>query len=195
MVQPRPRMHIERSSEMNTTRILFYLFPVCLVCGCGSISKDQQNVINCVARLGPYPVSRSTVIKDLNLMSLESERTGGRVPGGFMWFLESWNLPTGLEVKAFDSEYVGAMKINGWSIDDILNNPDRTPTSIDLGNIVQHNPERPPQNSFDRITVANARGKVLYDSAVSAEKETKPVDATARSPVVKPESPAPTHHL
>jgi hypothetical protein len=103
-----------------------------------------------------------------------------------MRFVESWSLPTGLVVKGFDSEYVGAVKIHGRSIDDILNIPDRTPVPTDLGNIVQYNPEYPPRNSFDRITVANARGKVLYDSAISANKKTnkKPVDATARSSLV-----------
>ena len=126
------------------------------------------------------------MIRNLNLKSLQSDRTGQRVPGEFMRFVESWSLPTGLVVKGFDSEYVGAVKIHGRSIDDILNIPDRTPVPTDLGNIVQYNPEYPPRNSFDRITVANARGKVLYDSAISANKKTnkKPVDATARSSLV-----------
>jgi len=35
----------------------------------------------------------------------------------------------------------------------------------------------------------------LFPSSVKPKAPNKPVDATARSPVVKPESPAPTHHL
>ena len=94
-----------------------------------------------------------------------------------MWFIETWTLPNGLKVTGWDSEFVGAIKINERSIDDILNNPDRTRTFSGTGDFIDPFPELSPRQFFKRVTVSTARDRLIFDSMDSrTEKDEQVMD-------------------
>ncbi len=92
-----------------------------------------------------------------------------------MWFTETWTLPSGLKLTGWDSEYVGEIRINERSIDDILNNSDRSRIQSGIGDFVDPFPEISLRNSFKRVTVATTRDRQIFDSADSGTKKDEQV--------------------
>jgi hypothetical protein len=135
-----------------------------MVCGCSTVLKEQQQVVDRASRIGRYPVSRDAMIKVFNLGAIHSERASGDVRGGQMWFTETWLLPSGLKATGWDSEYVGTLKINGHSIEDILNGTDRTWAFRGAGDFIDPFPELSPRRSFKRVTVSTSRDRLIFDS-------------------------------
>jgi hypothetical protein len=163
------------SSKMIRFLLLLSIIPMLLVCGCSTVSKEQQQVVDRVARFGRYPVSRAAIIKVFDLGAIHSERVSGGVRGGQMWFTETWTLPSGLKLTGWDSEYVGEIRINERSIDDILNNSDRSRIQSGIGDFVDPFPEISLRNSFKRVTVATTRDRQIFDSADSGTKKDEQV--------------------
>ena len=157
-------------SKIIPMRSLVSIAVLFAVCSCSSVSKDQKLVIDQVSLIHKFPVSRSTLTKSLNLDSIQSERIDGGVRGGHMWFIETWQLPTGTKVTGWDSEYVGAMKITERSIDDILNDPNRTLIPETPGDFINPFAGFPPRQTFKRITVSTALDKLIFDSMESKMK-------------------------
>jgi hypothetical protein len=153
--------------------LLLSIIPMLLVCGCSTISKEQQQVVAHVTRIGRYPVSRAAIIKLFDLGAIHSERVSGGVRGGQMWFTETWTLPSGLKLTGWDSEDVGAIRINGRSIDYILNNPESRIRS-GMGDFVDPFPEISLRKSFKRVTVATTRDRQIFDSVDSGTKKDEP---------------------
>lgn len=94
------------------------------------------------------------MIKTMGLEDLESQRSGGRVRSGSMWFVEHWNHPSGLKLKAYDSEHKGKLVISREDIDNFLNKRIAHPILIT-------NTQK-PRKSFENLEILSSHGKVLY---------------------------------
>lgn len=159
------------SSKMIPFRLLLSIIPMLIACGCSTVSKEQKQVVDRISGIGRYPVSRAAIIKVFDLGSIHSERVSGGVRGGQMWFTETWELPSGLRLTGWDSEYVGAIKINERPIDDILNNPDRSRIQSGIGDFLDPFPEISLRKSFKRVTIATKRDRQIFDSVDSEIKK------------------------
>lgn len=131
--------------------------------------SQQQALVDKAQAINRFPVKRSTLIKNLGLVLIESERGISGSRGGRVSFHESWRVPSGLTVTAIDSVYVGNQPITMYSIDKITR---RDPSDFVTPWAVRHpSPELPPRRSFDRITISSLTGKVVFDSADSKPQE------------------------
>lgn len=149
---------------MIFTRILVGICFMMVVCSCSCVSKDQTQILNRVSQIGAYPVSRDRLIKDLNLGGINSECVGGGVRSGYRWYVETWQLPSGHRINAWDSEYVGSNAITAKTIDEILNHPDRTRSYTMPAEFLKVFPASYSRPSFNRVTVTTTRDKIIYDS-------------------------------
>ena len=90
----------------SLTRRLCILAILILV-GCGTTTPEQQRIVSEAGAIQRFPVSRSTLIRDLSLASIPSAPLNNGIRGGRAWFTEPWILPSCLTLTAFASKYVG----------------------------------------------------------------------------------------
>ena len=126
--------------------------------GCSTPRTDQEQVLAEARALRNIPVKRSALVSSLGLEDLKSERFGGSIRGGRMYFTEIWEHGSGLTIKAWDSEYVGAVPITPGSIDEILN-----AQGTKSSNFVGSPALSPARQTFEEFVVLGG-GKVLYRS-------------------------------
>lgn len=107
------------------TRFIAALTTAGLISSCTVLTKQQQQVIAKAESIGTAPIRREKIVTVFDLKEIPSERSGGIVGSGRMYFSETWQHPSGLSIIAFDSEYVGPLEIVPMSIDSIVNNPER----------------------------------------------------------------------
>lgn len=107
------------------TRLVATFLAATILPSCTILTKQQQKVVAQAESIGVAPIRRDKIIKVFGLNDIPSQRLDGSVRGGRMYFTETWEHSSGLSIKAFDSEYVGELKIVPGSIDAILNKPGR----------------------------------------------------------------------
>ena len=164
-------------------RIILSVLAISSISSCSNINTEQHRVISQIYKIDAFPVSRTTLVNALELESIPSNRVSGGVRGGRIWYLETWTLPNGSKVTAWDSEYVGDVPITRRSIDENLNNPDRTRIQKEPRDFVVPFPKPPARLQFDRLTVSNARQRVIFDSTAAEIKKTNKAEmATPRKP-------------
>lgn len=146
------------------------LLALLMVC-CAHLTKEDREIVNRAKTLREYPVSRSKFIKTLGLEKTPSERSWGSMRSMRCWYLETWSLPSGNLVHAWDSEDASDMiGIKEGSIDAILNQR----TAVVIAGIPQAPPLPPARNSFESCVIASPRGKVFHSSNSHHTSQEKP---------------------
>lgn len=146
-------------------RVLALIFSTLVSWGCSSSRKDQEQLLAGAKSVHQLPVERSVLVASLGLGGLKSERYGGSIRGGRMFFMESWQHGSGLTVKAWDSEYVGVIAVTRGSIDEILKTQGRKD-----GDYVGAPDPTPARGSFEEFVVLRG-DKVLYRSTTQEAEQ------------------------
>ena len=141
-----------------------------LVTGCATMTKEDVELVNRAKAIHRYPVSRAEFVRKMGLEEFASERIGGYVRSNRAWYLETWTLPNGKLVNAWDSEYAGDWKITETSIDALLNKkvvgvPTESDSARKAGDWIQVDSPDPPRKSFESCVITSRRGKQIFNSA------------------------------
>jgi len=151
-----------RHKDMH--RVLAIILTTVFSWGCSGPGNDQEQLLAGARSVRQLPVKRAVLMASLGLDGLKSERYGGSIRGGRMFFMESWQHGSGLSVKAWDSEYVGDVAITRCSIDDILKAQGEK-----AGDDAVNHDSSPARVSFQEFVVLRG-DKVLYSSETQGEQ-------------------------
>jgi hypothetical protein len=141
-----------------------------LMVACARMTSEDLEVASRAANIRKLPVSRDNFIKNLGLETTPSERVRSGARSGRCWYLETWDLPSGNKLHAWDSEYVGNVEIHEQSIDVILNRQ----ASLTVDGLPPSPLEDPPRKSFESWVIASPGGKVFRSSKDSIQKTNSP---------------------
>lgn len=83
-----------------------------LVAACARMESEDLEIASRAAAIRKLPVLRADFIKTLGIETMPSERVGSGARSGRCWYLETWDLPSGNKLHAWDSEYVGNLVIH-----------------------------------------------------------------------------------
>jgi hypothetical protein len=92
------------------TRLAASFLAASVLSSCAILTKQQRHVVAQAELIRSAPIKRDKIINVFGLKDIKSQRLDGSVRGGRMYFTETWEHRSGLSIKAFDSEYVGAMR-------------------------------------------------------------------------------------
>lgn len=137
------------------------------------MTKEDVEIVSRAKTIHRYPVSRDKFIKTLGLGLIPSERICGGARGGRCSYLETWTLPSGNRVRAWDSEQVN---MTPETIDQIIgvNRPpydaylDRGPAPSPFDFLTT-----PPRKFFESCVISSPRGKVFFSSTDRSDATNK----------------------
>lgn len=137
------------------TRIAISIAVAMSMTGCVMLSSEEEKLITNARLIHHQPVSRKELVTALHLSPDSGQRGGGSMRSGQMIFEESWTHSSGLTVRAFDSEWVGPIRINPKMLDGIIDGTATIP-----GTKVRINAAR---KSFNGFTISRS-DSVIYNS-------------------------------
>ena len=105
---------------------------------------------------------------------------GGGLRNGYTYESEVWRLDSGNIIEAVDAIYVGAVPITEYSIDSLLNSPNRTSTGEEPlfirslpGNLFQQARQLRKIKEVDSFTILTEKRDVMYSSLSHRHKHNK----------------------
>lgn len=142
-----------------------------LAVSCATMSTQDIEMVNRAKTIQKYPVSRANLIKKLGLQSIQSQRLGGGVRSGTMFFTETWTLSSGSEITAWDSKFIGDVEIKPATIDAMVG-VGEYPYDVVLGtrggkraSNINKPVIEPIRKSFNAVRISSVRGKEYFDSS------------------------------
>ena len=139
---------------MNKKVVVLSGLIVASLLSCDGVRRDEQRLAEQARTISEFPISRRVLISTLHLEDVKSIRSGGSIRNGHMRFFETWHLPNGLLINAYDSDVVNDPIIIRRSIDDILKTA--PPNSIISGSDT-----RP---SFQQVWITTSSGERIFVS-------------------------------